>query len=115
MKAFYALWLNEIEHGIATWEKDEEKIKFRGVFVLHPATSVQSAPPSPVASSTRKQHKLDFAYNTSVRPGTRANKAFNKGTCTIAAAHPSQLQKLRKWDKGKSQRVNHLSCNRIGG
>ena len=91
-------------------------MRFQHALVWYPATSAQAAPPSPVVSSTTTWQKLGFAYNVPARSGTKACKAFNEGTCTNAAVHPSELHVcshcLAMAMVGRTFSQQEVNCNR---
>ena len=70
------VWLNRLEQDWASWENEEEKVRFRHPLVWHLATSASSAPSTSVVSGAQKQPKLGFAYNALARPGMKARPSM---------------------------------------
>ena len=91
VRAYHGVWPTQLEQGQAIWEQEEKKIRYWCALVWHPATSASTVPSTSVASSTRKQPNMGFTYNAPTRPGNKVCKTLNEGSCTNAAAHPSQL------------------------
>ena len=89
--ACHGVWFNQHEQGWASWENEEEKVRFQHALVWHLATLASSARSTSAVSCAQKQAKLSFAYNGPVRPGMKACNAFNEGSCTNAATYLSQL------------------------
>ena len=39
LRAFHAMWLNQLEQGRVTWEDEEAKLKFTWALIWYPATT----------------------------------------------------------------------------
>ena len=94
VRAYYEVWLNQLEQGQATWEEEEENIRFWYALIWYPSVSAFAASSTSVALSTRKQQKLGFAYSALARPGMKACKAFNGGSCTNVQPIPANVMSI---------------------
>ena len=82
------MWLNQLEPGRATWEDEEEKVRFRHALVWHPVTSASSADSTSVVSVAKKQPKQAFTYTAPVRTVTKACKATPTNSMCVPTAWP---------------------------
>ena len=55
VRAYHGVWINQLEQGQASWENEEEKVRFRCALISHLATSASAAPFTSAASGTQKQ------------------------------------------------------------
>ena len=76
VRAYHAVWTNQLEKGRVTWEDEEEKVQFRQVLIWHPANASTPAVSTLAVPAHKKQNKQAFSYSTPAKPGTKACQAY---------------------------------------
>ena len=89
-RAFHVVFCNQLEQGRCTWFDEEAKMQFRRTLVWHPAHSSNACTNATRTSPKSRQRHSQASYNASVKPGTKACRAFNQGKCDNQASHGKQ-------------------------
>ena len=92
VRAYHAVWLQNIEQGRATWDDQPTCLKLHRSLVWHmlaPSSQPSSTPTSTPQAPTRAPECT--ANPCIVNPGDRACVAFNQGMCSYNVGHPADL------------------------
>ena len=90
VRAFHAIWLQQLENSCAEWGDEGKKLKFRHAFVwntMHLSTSHEA---QPSAQPRQKLGKDAASKSVMANPGTKACVASNASECETQADHPKQ-------------------------
>ena len=92
VRNYHAIWLQHIEQGRATWGDEATRLDLPRSLVLHRLAPNAEPSPTPVSSSQTASRGTRHTGNPHVAYlGDRACAAFNRGTCTPNAGHPTDL------------------------
>ena len=91
VRAYHAVWLQQIENGIVQWAYVDAKLEFRRVLVWH-SSQIEVQPKSVAgkgAGSKNTQEGIPTAI--SAKPGPKVCVAFNKAGCRHQEDYPADL------------------------
>ena len=94
VRAFHAVWLQQLEQGCVTWADKEVMLKYRGAFKWHHVAAPFQpalAPSQQSLQSQRKQQRRAQLFNIPAKPGSKACVGYNKGTCSDPTSPPKEL------------------------
>ena len=104
IRAFHAVWLQQMEQKWVTWKDADIKLSFRCASVCYqPAPTCQQ--PAAASLAACKPTKTTTPFNVTAKPGSKVCQAYNRGGYASADQHPKDLHVC----------VYCLGCNRHCG
>ena len=96
IRAFYAMWLNELEQGRVSWDDDKAKLKFRWAIVWHSASTCSRGPhisycfssSTPIeADKGRPELQCPHQARSQGLPGLQSRQMYRSYSTSVGSTH----------------------------